>query len=124
MRREFSARIKAAAALRANGKCEAALIPHVLEPCNVKLTVGNIFYEHVDPDGLVGEPTLQNCACLCKACWRIKTRKYDIPQVAKAKRRERKHNGIRKANYRPLPGTRASGISKRMDGTVVRRDRT
>lgn len=120
-RQEFPSKVKAQASLRSEGYCEAALIPHVLEPCEVKLTVGNIFYEHIICDGLTGEPTLENCACLCKACWRIKTRKYDQPKVAQAKRREQAHLGIRKTPSRPIPGSKASGWKKKMNGVVERR---
>lgn len=35
-------------------------------------------------------------------------------------RKRSKHLGVRKAS-RPIPGSRASGLKKRMDGTVVQR---
>lgn len=119
-RKEFPAKVCAQAALRSGGICEAARIPHVLEPCSVKLSTGNIFYEHINCDGLTGEPTLENCAVLCKACWLIKTRQYDLPVIAKAKRVERAHLGIRKRTSRPMPGSKRSGVRKRMSGAVER----
>lgn len=97
------------------------MIPHVLDPCRAKLSTGNIFYEHIICDGIDGEPVLENCAVLCKSCWRIKTRKYDQPIVAETKRQSRKHLGIRKAKGSPMMGTKASGWKKRMDGGVERR---
>ena len=110
-RREFSTWVKAHAALRANGHCEL---------CPAKTGVGNIFYDHRISDALGGEPTLENCQVLCKTCHDIKTRTQDVPKIAKTKRQRAKHLGIRKRQSRPLPGTKASGIRKRMDGRVER----
>jgi hypothetical protein len=42
----------------------------------------------------------------------------DVAIKSKTYKMARKHAGIRKARGRPLPGTRASGIRKRFDGTV------
>lgn len=110
MRREFSSKVMAAAALRANGKCEE---------CTRRLMTGDFHYDHVVPDALGGEPTLANCAVLCKACHGIKTHKADVPNIAKAKRRERKHLGIKKRSS--FACSRDSKFKKRMDGTVVLR---
>jgi 5-methylcytosine-specific restriction protein A len=86
-RREFSGKIMAAAALRAAGKCES---------CTRKLLTGDYHYDHIIPDAMGGEPTLDNCAVLCRSCHSIKTRTADVPQIAKAKRRERNRFGIKK----------------------------
>jgi 5-methylcytosine-specific restriction endonuclease McrA len=87
MRREFSAKIKAAAALRSGGHCES---------CTARLATGSYHYDHVIPDAMGGEPTLANCSVVCKACHSVKTGKHDVPQIAKAKRRERNRFGIKK----------------------------
>jgi len=102
MRQEFSAKVKAAAALRANGHCEC---------CTRKLMTGDYHYDHDTPDGLGGEPTLENCKVLCKSCHSIKTHTRDIPQIAKAKRRERKHMGIK--------GERKIRAWRKFNGTPV-----
>lgn len=86
MRREFSAKTKALAAQRSGGHCDA---------CTRKLMTGDYHYDHDTPDGLGGEPTLENCKVLCKACHSIKTCTRDVPQIAKAKRRERARFGIK-----------------------------
>src|SRR5215510_14599259 len=109
MRQEFPARVKVAAFERAKGHCEN---------CGGRLTTGKIRYEHINPDGLTGAPTLENCGVYCATCWRVKTYTYDIPAIAKAKRRERANIGAKARKGRPLPGTRASGIRKRMNGKV------
>lgn len=101
-RREFSGKVMAAAALRANGKCES---------CTRKLLTGDYHYDHVIPDAMGGEPTLDNCAVLCKSCHSIKTRTADVPQIAKAKRRERKRFGIK--------GERKIRAWRKFDGTPV-----
>lgn len=85
-RQEFPAAVKRAAFRRCcrDGK------PHC-EECGIELVSGNIEYEHVTPDGLGGEPTLDNCKVLCrKSCARTKTDTEDNPRMAKADRVLRK----------------------------------
>lgn len=110
MRREFSAKVKAAAALRANGNCES---------CTRKLSTGDYNYDHVIADGIGGEPTIENCMVLCKSCHAIKTDKHDKPRIAKAKRNYRKAHGIRPHSH--FACSRDSKFKKRIDGTVVLR---
>lgn len=109
MRREFPAKVRLAAYERANGHCEV---------CTAKLFVGKFRYDHRIPDALGGEPTLENCVVQCVACDAPKTA-ADQTTIAKSKRIRAKHLGIRKTT-RPLPGSRASGIRKRMSGQVER----
>jgi 5-methylcytosine-specific restriction enzyme A len=111
-RREFPAKIKVAAFKRAADRCEE---------CSAPLMAGRFHYDHIIPDGLGGEPTLENCAVLCRACHDPKTRERDVPQIAKAKRVERKHVGA----HRPkatIPGSKGSGWKRKIDGSVERRD--
>jgi 5-methylcytosine-specific restriction endonuclease McrA len=111
MRREFSRAVKLAAWQRCGGRCES---------CTRKLFTGDIHYDHRNPDALTGEPTLDNCAVLCRACHSAKTR-IDVARIAKAKRREAAHIGA-KPKGRPMPGSRAhpSGLRKRMSGDIER----
>jgi 5-methylcytosine-specific restriction enzyme A len=112
MRKEFSAKIKVLAFQRADGKCEG---------CGLPLLVGKYHYDHINADGLTGEPTLDNCAVLCSgpgSCHSLKT-KVDVAHIAKAKRRMRKAIGA-KQSRNPLPGSKASGLRKRMNGSVER----
>lgn len=116
-RTEFPKRVKAAAFARC---CDDRGIPHC-ESCGVILTGGNIVYEHMQPDGLGGEPTLENCKVYCrKVCATRKTVDEDNPRMAKADRQLKASYGIRKPKGRPMPGTRASGIRKRLNGQVER----
>lgn len=109
-RREFSRKVRAVVFLRANGCCE-------LPECKAKLKTGEGHYDHILPDALGGEPTVENCQLICNECHKAKTRD-DVRQIRKADRQRDKHNGTFKRKSRPMPGTKASGIRKRMDGTV------
>jgi 5-methylcytosine-specific restriction endonuclease McrA len=51
--------------------------------------------DHITPDGLFGEPTLENAKLLCQICHSEKTKK-DVKNIAQAKRREARHLGVRK----------------------------
>lgn len=104
MRKEFPAKVKAEAHLRAKGCCEL---------CNsgVKLRVGDIFYDHVIADGLGGEPTLENCQVLCRSHHDAKTRQHDVPRIAKGKRIRRREAGIKK--------DRTIRVWRKFDGTPV-----
>lgn len=87
-RHEFSARVKVQAFERAKGFCEAP-------GCTTKLRPGDLYYDHVIPDALGGEPILANCQCLCKSHHDPKTREEDVPRIAKAKREFRGHIGAK-----------------------------
>ena len=55
------------------------------------------------------------------ACHRAETATVDIPQIAKAKRVEKKHNGTFRETRHIVPGSKASPYKKRLDGRVERR---
>ncbi|MDE2098020.1 MAG: HNH endonuclease [Patescibacteria group bacterium] len=105
MRRGFPDKIKIAAFKRCDGRCES---------CTAKLYPGKYEYDHTNPDALTGEPVLDNCAVLCRACHAAKT-KGDVKRIAKAKRVERKHHGVRRV--------RTITTWRRFDGTAVRAPR-
>jgi len=89
-RQEFPAAVKRAAFRR----CCRDGTPYC-EGCGIELVSGNIEYEHVIPDGLSGEPTLENCKVFCrKSCARTKTDTQDNPRMAKADRVLRKAFGL------------------------------
>lgn len=109
MRREFPKQVKRDALKRAAGKCEQ---------CDATFGV-KFHFDHIIPDGLGGEPTIENCQCICHQCHNEKTRKHDVPLIAKAKRVSDKHNGIKKRSS--FACSRDSKWKKRVDGTVVLR---
>lgn len=103
-RNEFSAKVKAAAFLRSDGKCEC---------CTARLYTGKFAFDHVIPDAMGGQPTLENCAVLCTACHGEKTQKRDIPAIAKVKRIKAKHIGAVKRSTWRKPPQRSSTMSER-----------
>ena len=92
-RREFPRAVKVAAFKRSGGNCEA---------CTAHLYPAKFHYDHDNPDGLTGEPTLENCVVLCLACHKVKTTTVDVPRIAKAKRNEARHIGAERPK-RPWP---------------------
>lgn len=87
MRRNFPPKVKAEAFLLANGKCQ---------DCGMFIKVGAVHYDHIIPDALGGEPIISNCQVLCIPCHRSKTRKQDVPAIAKTKRIRNREIGIRR----------------------------
>ena len=102
MRREFPKQVKRDALRRAAGKCEN-------EACGALFGV-KFHFDHDIADGLGGEPILENCKVLCRPCHDEKTRKHDVPLIAKTKRIQDRHNGIKK----PRTMTRW----RRFDGSI------
>jgi 5-methylcytosine-specific restriction protein A len=105
-RREFDTKTRVEAYKRCGAQCEI---------CTAQLSAGNVNFDHRIADGMGGKPTLENCQVLCRACHAIKTRKEDVPAIARAKRREMKFLGVKK------PSRGGFRAWRRFDGTVVRR---
>lgn len=83
-RREFSQKVRKAAFARCCRNGSKPGIPQC-ESCGNELRAGNIEYEHLTPDGLGGEPTLENCGVWCAVpCSSKKTAEVDVPRMAKA----------------------------------------
>ena len=119
-RNEFSSATKRAAFARANGICECHLIPHVFpQPCGRPVGEGNTWFEHIDPDRISGRNDLANCAVLTKTCGRYKSARYDLPIVARVRKREDRSRGIKPAPS--LPGSRKDPFKKTMRGEVIDR---
>jgi 5-methylcytosine-specific restriction endonuclease McrA len=76
--------------------------------------------DHTIPLIQGGENREKNLQAICLDCHLIKT-KAEVAEKSKTARIRKKHLGLRKAKGRPLPGTKASGIRKRMDGKVEKR---
>lgn len=88
-RKEFSKSVKVAVIKRATVDGQV-----YCEECGC-LTKGRFEIDHIRADGLLGEPTIENAKLLCKPCHDEKT-KADVAAIAKAKRREALHLGVRK----------------------------
>lgn len=76
--------------------------------------------DHHIPLEIGGDDTEANLRPLCRPCHRLKTA-GDMTDIARAKRRRARHIGAKAPSSRPIPGSRASGLRKRMDGIVERR---
>lgn len=123
-RLEFTSETKRAAYQRSRGVCECARIPFLRRPngCGIVLGAGNVFYEHVIPDNIRPDNSLDNCAVLCRTCWREKTAKYDRPTIAKSNHSRDRNRGIKPVSRcNPLAGTVASGWKKSFNGGWERR---
>lgn len=101
MRKEFTASVKLEAWERCGGFCA---------DCLTKI-IGRPEYDHIIPDALGGEPTLDNCQVLCSKCHRLKTSERDVPRIAKTKRQKRKALNAWPKTKRPL---RSRGFQKPM----------
>ena len=88
-RKEFSKSVKVAVIKRATVDGQV-----YCEECGC-LTKGRFEIDHIRADGLLGEPTIENARLLCSPCHAEKT-KTDVAAIAKAKRREALHLGVRK----------------------------
>lgn len=111
-RAEFSRKTKAAAALRADGKCEG---------CGCRIAAGNVQYDHIFEASEGGGNNLDNCAVLCKSCHKLKTATVSAPRIAKIRRQRDKHTGAKQPKS-PMPCGRKSPHKKTMGGKVVWRD--
>jgi hypothetical protein len=102
-RTEFPQAVRKAAFRR----CCKGGIPHC-EGCGNQLR-GTPIYEHVVPDGLGGEPTIENCKVHCKTCADVKTFTEDNPRMQKADRVLKHTYGLEKSK-RKIP---SRGFAKR-----------
>ena len=114
-RAEFSPKTKVLAFKRAGGRCEK---------CGNKILAANgpVQYDHIVPAAIGGDNSIDNCQVLCKRpCHDLKTHKTDVPEIARTERIIKKNAGAKKRKGPPMPGTKASGLKKHMDGRVERR---
>jgi 5-methylcytosine-specific restriction endonuclease McrA len=122
-RREFSRATRRDALRRSGQRCEAVgpLYGHVAgHRCNADLAYG-VEFDHVLEATLGGDASLENCAAICVACHRFKSG-HRIGEIRKADRARDKHSGAWKRKGPPMPGSRASGWKRTMDGRVIRRE--
>jgi 5-methylcytosine-specific restriction enzyme A len=111
-RTEFPRKVRAEAFARAGGCCEV---------CGARLKVGEGEVDHIIPDQFGGSATIDNARVLCVPCHRAKTA-VDIRDIRKSDRVRDKFSGAFKPRGRSMPGSRASGWKRTIDGRTVRRD--
>lgn len=99
-RKEFSTKTKLQGWKRCCGRCEGIVVDPesgASNRCNAALAPGRFHYDHVNPDAMTGQPTLENLAVLCLLCHAIKTGE-DVRKIAKAKRIEARETNTQARN--------------------------
>lgn len=94
-RTEFARKTKQKALERSGYKCEASGPDFGFEPgqrCNCSLSLG-VQFDHILPDQLGGDTSLENCMALCVQCHKFKTRS-DIQRIRKSDRQRDRHTGV------------------------------
>ncbi len=113
-RRDFSVAVKRAAYERSRGICECG--------CNRPFTdhpKERPEYDHELCDFLDGKPDLENCKVIRVDCHLIKTAR-DMKHIKKARRGEKARKNITRAKH-TMPGSKASGWKKPINGPAYRR---
>ena len=106
-RREFPQRVKVAVIRRAG---VTGMI--LCEQCGGFAKQFQI--DHIRPDGLLGEPTIENAQLLCKPCFDVKN-PVDTRTIAKAKRREAAALGASRAKAKIPAGPSSLSTGKRRE---------
>lgn len=102
---------------------------HEAHPCcpfcaeRIDLNVDRVEIAHFVAVALGGADEEHNMRVAHHGCHRVETAEVDIPQIAKAKRVERKHNGTWRRPKNIVPGSKASLWKKKLSGRVERRPR-
>lgn len=104
-RQEFPAAVKREAFRRC---CGDKGRPHC-EGCGRELRSGEIIYEHVEPDGLGGEPIAENCKVFGLKCCAAPKTKDDNARMAKADAVLRTNYGLKPA---PRQKLRSAGFRR------------
>ncbi len=116
-RREFPRRIKAQIIMRATNA--RGLV--TCEGCHLVLGKKEYEIDHTLPEALVMDKTRELTAddgkLLGKACCHDPKTVIDVGRIRKADRQRDKSTGAYRSS-RPMPGSRASGLRKRMNGRV------
>lgn len=123
-RREFTKKTQRQAWNRSGGACEGEGKLYGLGSgirCGADMTRTGVRYDHIDPDANSKDNSLENCCACCPKCHDFKTRKRDVPMIAKTVRQQDRNHGIHKPRSRPMPGSRASRFKRKMNGEVVYR---
>lgn len=110
----ITAKMRADIFLRHNGVCHL---------CSLKVHPGEEWdVSHEIPLEAGGKDDDTNWLVAHRKCHRVHTAKVDAPLIAKTKRMHQRHIGAKKSKN-PIPGSRDSPWKRKMDGTVVRREK-
>lgn len=105
-------RVRARVFLSFQGYCQG--------PCNRKIAPGEHWIcDHRTALINGGQNREANLQPICDWCDKNSKTPADVAEKSKTARVRNRHLGIKRAG-RPIPGSRASGIRRRMNGTVER----
>ena len=106
-------RVKLRIFLRFNGCCQCG--------CGRRIVSGEPWQaDHVTALINGGQHRESNLQPLLTEHHKNKT-KEDVAEKSVTYRKRLKHHGLKKPKGRPIPGSKRSGLRKKMDGTVVKR---
>jgi 5-methylcytosine-specific restriction endonuclease McrA len=111
-RRRLNAKDRLAVFMKTNGHC------HFCQG-RINATIEAWEVSHEIPLELGGDDDFDNMLPAHAKCHLRHTAEVDAQAIAKSRRVRAKAAGLKKTS-RPLPGSRASGLRKRMNGTVER----
>lgn len=92
----------------------------VCEVCQAMCKRGQYNVDHIIPCWEGGKGEVDNGRIICLPCHRDKSSE-EGRLTQQADKKGRKDRGLRKAQFRPLPGTRASGWKAKIGGEWERR---
>lgn len=113
--------------VRITGKMRADIFMRhggICHLCSMKVVPGEEWdVSHEIPLEAGGKDDDSNWLVAHRKCHRHHTATVDAPMIAKVKRIHQRHIGAKLKSRNPLPGSKHSKFKRKMDGTVVRRDK-
>lgn len=113
--------------VRITGKMRADIFMRhggICHLCSMKVVPGEEWdVSHDIPLEAGGKDDDTNWLVAHRKCHRHHTATVDAPLIAKVKRIHQRHIGAKLKSKNPIPGSRHSKFKRKMDGTVVRRDK-
>lgn len=91
--------------------------------CDAQIDIGLSWWEldHRIARALGGSDEPDNLQVLCGHCHKEKTRKQDVPTIAKVTRTREKSQGIRRSS-KPMPFGRHSRLKRKLSGEIIERE--
>ena len=91
-----------------------------VESCGAMCKRGKYHVDHIVPCWEGGKAEVSNGRIICLPCHKPKSAE-ETRLTAEADKKGRKDRGFKKAQFRPMPGTKASGWKAKISGEWERR---